>query len=81
MKDGEIIKWQRLVKYQNLLINIPLETFDLLEVMQELVPIQWRRDRLGTFLRWKRDCRDLGLINIVDEHKIIHEMVYGCGGL
>lgn len=81
MKDGAIVVWRDLIKYSNLLYMADERAIELLDIMQELVPIKWDFDRVGTFLKWKRTCREMGLIDARDESIITNEMIHGCGGM
>ena len=75
------MKWTDLVKYQNLIPNMPADVMDTLDTMNELIPIVQKRDRLGTFLQWRGACKDAGIIDGTDIIKINHEFIHGCGGL
>ena len=80
-RDGQVIEWRNLVKYQDLIPSMNRRTFDLLEAMNDLVPIIYERSRLDTFLTWVRNCQELGLIDSVDKQGIQQEMIHGCGGM
>ena len=73
--------WKDLVKYPNLIPHMDSSVKDLLDTMSELIPIEWERDRLGTFLHWREACKEAGLITTKELHQINHEMIHGCGGL
>jgi hypothetical protein len=82
MENGEIVvSWQNLVKYPSLIPVMPGKIRDILDTMEELVPITWDRDRLGTFLTWRRTALDLGLITRAEYQSLADEMIHGCGGM
>jgi len=73
--------WTDLIKYKNLIGSIPNDVKNTLDIMNELIPIVQKRDRLGTFLHWRNACKDAGIIDGNDIGKINHEFIHGCGGL
>jgi hypothetical protein len=75
------MKWIELIKYPQLIPNMDPRVKDLFDIMEELIPIEENRDRLGTFLHWREKCLKAGIINSNDIHLINHEMIHGCGGL
>lgn len=76
-----IVAWRDLIKYPNLIDRMPIKTLELLDTLQELMPIFWDRDRLGTMLTWLRNSQEAGLIDYMDKDAIITEMIHGCGGM
>lgn len=82
MEDGCIIaSWQEFVKYPNLIPYMDPKVRVLLDTLQELLPIAWNRDRVGTFLRWRSQASELGLITWHEYQSIGREMIDGCGGM
>ena len=73
--------WKDLIKYKDLIPNMDPLVVELFDTMMELVPIEENRDRLGTFLKWKNNCKDQGIITPNEESRITNEMIHGCGGL
>jgi hypothetical protein len=67
------------MKYK-LLIPDQGEFKDLMDTMQELIPIEWNRDRIGTMLSWLRECREADIINYTEYSLIQQELIHGCGG-
>jgi hypothetical protein len=82
MNDGDVLKsWQQFVKYPNLIPYMNPKVREVLDTLQELLPVVWDYDRLGTFLRWRSKAKDLGLINFQEYDAIGREMIDGCGGM
>jgi len=74
------MNWQDLIKYPNLLDNMNPDLIELMDTMQELVPIEEQRDRVGTMTSWLYACLVKGIITPNEDMKIKHEMIHGCGG-
>lgn len=80
--DGNIVPdWTFLIKYPNLLYRTPVQVINTLNTLQELIPITFNYDRVGTFLSWINKGKDLGLLTPLDMSKITNEMIHGCGGM
>lgn len=83
-----ITDWRQLMKYQDLIRFMPADVMELLDTMNELVPIStlassevgWGA-RLSIMTLWIRLCHyDLRIITGNEKRKIQHEMIHGCGG-
>ena len=82
MKDGNLVPtWTLLMKYPKLIPNMNSEVRDILNTLQELIPIKFYRSRLDTFLMWFSCGRALGLVNLQEDMKVKHEMIHGSGGM
>ena len=82
MNNGDIIKsWQEFVKYPNLIPLMNPRVREILDILQDILPITWNYDRCGTFLRWRREAKELGLITSLEYDAIGREMLDGCGGM
>ena len=75
------MKWIELIKYPKALPYADERAVELMDIMEELVPIVWYMDRLGTFLKWREACEKAGLIDSNDKAILAREMIHGCGGL
>jgi hypothetical protein len=82
MIDGEVLRsWQEFVKYPALISHMNPKVREVLDTLQELIPIVWNYDRVGTFLHWRSMAKELGLINFQEFDAIGREMIDGCGGM
>jgi len=82
MEEGSLVPtWTMLMKYPKLIPNMNGEIRDILNTLQELIPIKFRRSRLDTFLMWWSCARALGLVTFQEDMKVKHEMIHGAGGM
>ena len=81
MSDRNIVAWREFVKYPNLIPNMDPRVKELFDTLQDLIPIFWERDRLGTFLHWRETALELGLITKAESQRMTSEMIHGCGGM
>jgi hypothetical protein len=54
---------------------------DLFDNVAELIPVIWNYDKLGTFLNWRENALNCGIINRREFDEMGDEMLNGCGGL
>jgi GTP-sensing pleiotropic transcriptional regulator CodY len=80
-KEGDIIRWTDFVKYKNEIKYMDCEVKELFDTLSELLPVIWEYDRLGTFLSWRRNAFDIGIINRKEFNILGDEMRDGCGGM
>jgi len=75
--------WKDLMKYRNMigLFQNRKEVEELLDTLEELIPIEKDRDRVGTFLTWIRKGEEAGLIDRYDGVKITRYIIDGPGGM
>ncbi len=82
LKDGSLVPtWMVLMKYPRLIPAMDTEVRDILNTLQELIPIKFYRSRLDTFLMWFSAGRALGLVTMQEDMKVKHEMIHGSGGM
>jgi len=72
--------WKSLMKYSELIPETNGKFEDMLDIMQELIPIKDRGDRTSTFIMWVAECRDQGLINGFEKMDLQHYLIHGYGG-
>ncbi len=82
MMEGNLVPtWTLLMKYPKLIPNMNSEVRDILNTLQELIPIRFYRSRLDTFLMWFARGRNLGLVTPQEDLRIKAEMIHGAGGM
>lgn len=72
--------WRGYMKYPNLIPFADPRVVEILDTLEDLLPITEGRDRVMTILLWLAAGRDLGLILTKDEFLIKRELIDGCGG-
>lgn len=81
-EDGVTLgSWREFVKYPNLIPCMNPKIKNLFDTLQELIPIVWNRDRVGTFLHWREQALKLELITWSEYRSMGTEMIDGCGGM
>ena len=80
-EDALVPTWTLLMKYPDLIPHMNDEVRDILNTLQELIPIRFYRSRLDTFLMWYAKGRDAGLVTFQEDMKVKHEMIHGSGGM
>ncbi len=82
MMEGNLVPtWTLLMKYPKLIPNMNGDVRDILNTLQELIPIRFYRSRLDTFLMWYHKGVTAGLITAQEDLRVKAEMIHGAGGM
>jgi len=72
--------WRDLIKYPNLLGRADPRVVEILDTLEELIPIEEGRDRLMRMSEWLDKAYNEELITPNEDVLIKHELIHGCGG-
>lgn len=78
-----VINWQDLMKYPTAIEQYRLRDSkyeDMFDIMQELIPIVYKGNRLDTFFIWIANCVEVGIINLSEKVNIRTYLIHGYGG-
>lgn len=80
-QDGDTVGWRVLMKYHQLIpdVNGPWE--DMMDAMQELIPVFFYRTKLDSLLHWMRRCKEDGLITYGEKHDLQHYLIHSYSGM
>ena len=74
-------KWRKLVKYPELAKVANSQGAQIMDALDELIPIEDKGDRMTTFLSWINSGMDAGILTYSDKMAIQRELIDGCGGM
>jgi hypothetical protein len=73
--------WRDLMKYPHLVPDINGEFEDLLDALEDIIPIRpVSNDRVGTFIMWISFAVEIGLVTRSEKRDLQHYLIHGYGG-
>jgi hypothetical protein len=82
VKGERAMDWRDLMKYPELIPQVNGEHEDMMDAMQELIPLHQEAGdgRIDTFILWVADCKDQGVITLVEKMNLQHYLIHTYGG-
>lgn len=79
IQDGDTVDWRTLMKYPVPEVNGSWE--DMMDTMQDLIPVFFYRTKLDSLLHWMRRCKEQGLITYGEKHDLQHYLIHSYSGM
>lgn len=80
-QDGDIVDWRALMKYTSMIpeANGPWE--DIMDIMQDLIPVFFYRTKLDTLFMWMSKAVKAGLIDSNEKGQLQNYLIHGYSGM
>lgn len=79
IQDGDTVDWRTLMKYPVPEVNGSWE--DMMDAMQELIPVFFYRTKLDTLLMWMSKCVKEGLIGQGEKSNLSTYLINSYSGM